>query len=662
MRRALILFAVALALRLIYVAQISDAPYFDVPLVDGANYFRLAETISRGDLLGGRQAFWQAPLYPYFLAALIKVLGPGMGAILTVQAAVGALSCLLVYFIGRRVFGERAAVAASLMLAGYGPLIHFDGQPLTPVLHIVLVLGGLLLLLRGAGDPSPAAHPGRLWGLAGVLWGLAAITIPNILLAVPAVTLWGLRRRRSAPERAHGPGAAAVALFLLGIAGPVVLVASRNLLVAREAVLISSNGGINLYIGNNPDYARTIRIRPGGEFERLAQEPGNLGIVSAAARSRYFAGRALGFIRDHPGQALRLYARKGLDLIAGREIPRNQDQYGYRQYSSLLSTLLWRGLISFPFGLLAPLALAGALAIRPGPGTGHEVTAAGAPPSPRSGRALLLMVAAAYAVSVLAFFPTDRYRLPLIPVLALFAGSLVASPRAVWRRPAVLGVLVAGLVTFNLDAFRPEEAYPEEEALNRAYALRVKGRLIEAAEEYRRAISLNPRRLDPHNALAAMAAGQGRWEEAAGHYRDLIELAPDFAEVRRNLGEALAALGRREEARREWQMAVRLAPGDGLTLATLCLSYLEEGRAPVAERYCAGAVRARPDLPETHYAYGLLARSLRREDLAWRELTQATRLFPPGSPGRRRADEILQELNRRDRPRDEGGGAGRHQD
>ncbi|MBI4170018.1 MAG: glycosyltransferase family 39 protein, partial [Acidobacteria bacterium] len=581
MRRPFLLFAIAFALRLIYVEQISDAPYFDVPLIDGANYFRLAEAIAAGDLLGGRQAFWQPPLYPYFLAALIKTFGPKMGAILAVQAAVGALSCLLVYFIGRRVFGEGAAIVASLILAAYGPLIHFDGQPLIPVLHIVLVLGGLLLILNGAGIPEAGPAPKRAWGWAGVLWGLAAIATPNVLLAVPPVALWGLQRRHVAARRPHEPGAAAVALFLLWVAAPIAVVAARNVTVAREAILISGNAGINFYIGNNPDYERTIRIRPGGEFERLAQEPENLGIVSASGRSRYFAGRAFQFIRDYPGQALRLYGRKALDLIAGREIPRNQDQYAYRRYSSLLSILLWRGVISFPLGLLAPLALAGALSGR------RDPPGAGVQGAPRSGRALLLLYAAAYAVSNLAFFPTDRYRLPLVPVLALFAGSLLASPRAVWKRPAVLGALVVGLVIFNLDAFRAGEAYPEEEALNRAYAFRTKGRLAEAAEEYRRAIALNPRRLDPHNALAAMAAREGRREDAVRHYRDLLALAPDFAEIRRNLGEAYTALGQREEARREWQIAVRLAPGDGLALASLCLSYLDEGLAPVAEPYCA---------------------------------------------------------------------------
>ncbi len=634
-RRPLLLWATAFAVRLVYVWQIRDAPYFDVALVDGASYVATARAIAGGDLLAGREAFWQPPLYAYFLAPLIALFGPRLAPIYVAQAALGALSCVLVYFVGRRLFGERAAVCAGLVMALYGPLIHFDAQPLIPVLYVALVLGGLLQTLR--------AESARAWGLAGILWGLAATATPNVLLAVPVVAAWALHgRRRVAPARADlRRPVLPVAVFLAGVAAPVGMVAARNLAVAGEPVLISSNGGINFYIGNNPDYERTVRIRPGGEFERLAQEPENLGIVGAAARSRFFTARALAFLGRYPGQALRLYARKALDLVAGREIPRNQDPYVYRRYSSLLTVLLWRFGIAFPFGLVAPLALAGAF-VHPGGGTAGT-------PAPdearRSGRRLLVLYAVAYSASILVFFPTDRYRLPLVPVAALFAGNLLAGLPAALRRPGVLAALASGLVLFNLDAAKPSVAYPEEEALNAAYALRARGRTEEARQEYLRALALDPGRLDAHNSLAAMAAQEGRWEEAARHYEALLAIAPDFVEVRRNLGQAYAALGRKEDARREWQIAVGLAPGAAPPLTDLCMSYFEEGALRAAEPYCERAVSSRPDLPDPHLAMARVARALGRTDQARAEAAEAARLFPAGTPGRERAERILRRLS-----------------
>ncbi len=621
-RRTLLIFGLALAVRLMHVAGIWDLVYFDVPLVDGINYFNTARLIAGGELLGGNAPFWQPPLYPYFLALLMILFGGGMTPIYATQALIGSLSCVLIERIGTRVFTGRAGLWAGLMAALYGPLIHFDAQPLIPVLHIALTLLGLLFLLRAAGIPEPAHAARRDWALAGLFWGLSAIATPNILLAAPPAAAWIRGRTRGASR-------VPVLLFLAGVAGPVLAVTARNAAVAGEFVLISANGGINFYIGNNPDYDRTIRIRPGGEFERLAQEPEHLGIASASGRSRYFAGRAFDFIASHPGQALRLYGRKALDLIAGREIPRNQELYSYREHSWPLSIFLWRFGIAFPFGLVAPLALAGCF-VRNGPAAG--------------GRSLLWLYAAAYAVSILLFFPTSRYRLPLVPIALILAGRLLAAGRRAWRRPAVALAFAGGLVLFNLDAARPSETWPEEEALNRAYALRMKNRVDQAREEYLRAHALNPRRIDPLNALAVMAAREGRWEEADRRYRQVLEIAPDFVQIRRDRSQALRAIGRREEALEELGIAVHLAPRDGLVLADLCMAHFEGGSPALAEPWCLRAVEARPDLPETRFALGLVSRALRKKEVAIRELEEAIRLFPPDHPGRARAEKILSRL------------------
>src|SRR5204862_248996 len=124
--------------------------------------------------------------------------------------------------------------------------------------------------------------------------------------------------------------------------------------------------------------------------------------------------------------------------------------------SSLFSLLLWRSGVSFPFGLVAPLALAGLVAgsrgavasVRGAP-QDREVEAVSSDDR-RSGVRLLLLYAASYAASILVFFPTDRYRLPLVPVLALLSGNLLAAVPASLRRPGVIAALLGGLVLFNL--------------------------------------------------------------------------------------------------------------------------------------------------------------------------------------------------------------------
>jgi tetratricopeptide (TPR) repeat protein len=636
-RHDLAVFGAALLLRLLHLAEVRDLPWFDVPIIDGANYARLARTIASGALLGGDQAFWQPPLYSYFLALPFALFGPVMTPVYVLQAVIGALSCVLAARLGARLFGANAGLAAGLVMAFYAPLIYFDIQPLIPVVHVVLTLGGLLVFARaGSGEgPAGGAHRRAAWLGGGALWGLSAVATPNILLAIPVAAGWAWRR-----------AGRTAALLLIGGAGlPVAMVAARNLAVAGEPVLISANGGINFHIGNNPDYDRTVRARPGGEFERIAQQPENLGITGAAARSRWFAERGLAFALDYPGPVLRLYVRKALDLVAGREIPRNENMYDYRATSPVLRLLLWRRVVACPFGLVAPLALAG-VCLGVGAAAGRSAAAGRGAAAGRAGSALLLLYAGAYAISILLFFPTDRYRLPLVPVAAIFAGRMLMAGSAAWRRPAILLSLALGLALFNLDTGVAQESWPEEAALNRAYALRARGRDAEARAAYREALAVNPRRLDPHNALAAMAAAEGDWPEAEARYRALVDLAPDFVEARTMLGRALAGQGRTAEAREQWLTAAHLAPAAGPALAELGLSWLAEGVLETAYDYGEQAVRARPDLPEAHYALASAARALRRRDVALREFTDAARLFPEGSDGRRRAEEILERMRR----------------
>ena len=66
--------------------------------------------------------------------------------------------------------------------------------------------------------------------------------------------------------------------FALGVILAVTPVAWRNWAIGGDGVGISYNAGINLYIGNNPDYAETVAIRPGWEWDDLVTQPARAGI------------------------------------------------------------------------------------------------------------------------------------------------------------------------------------------------------------------------------------------------------------------------------------------------------------------------------------------------------------------------------------------------
>jgi predicted membrane-bound mannosyltransferase len=70
----LLLFALALLLRLAPLLELSDLPTFRRLVMDAARYDELSRNLLAGGWLPA-EPFYQAPLYPYFLACIYTVFG-----------------------------------------------------------------------------------------------------------------------------------------------------------------------------------------------------------------------------------------------------------------------------------------------------------------------------------------------------------------------------------------------------------------------------------------------------------------------------------------------------------------------------------------------------------------------------------------------------------
>jgi hypothetical protein len=170
-------------LRLLYISQIRSAPFFDLRFGDAESYHLWAQRIAAGEWLG-RDVFYQAPLYPYFLAALYRLFGD---AALTVRASCKRLmgdSCALSAAAGVRLFGRRG-VLAGLLLAIYPPAIFLDGL-LEQAALVTFLFAALLALTREnalalllpllawiAFGPRPQWRPASV-----LLAGCAAVLLP----------------------------------------------------------------------------------------------------------------------------------------------------------------------------------------------------------------------------------------------------------------------------------------------------------------------------------------------------------------------------------------------------------------------------------------------------------------------------------------------------
>ena len=112
-----------------------------------------AQEIAGGDWLG-TEVFYQAPLYPYFLASLYATVGEAPLFVRGVQAGLGALSCGLLASAAARFFDRRVGIVTGVLLAAYPPTLFFDTLIQKSVLDLFLC--SLLLWVLASGRRSPS--------------------------------------------------------------------------------------------------------------------------------------------------------------------------------------------------------------------------------------------------------------------------------------------------------------------------------------------------------------------------------------------------------------------------------------------------------------------------------------------------------------------------
>lgn len=639
----LIVFGAGLASHLAYVWEARLDPTFAHPILDAHTYDRLATDMAAGTS-ASHEVYPEPPLYPYALSLLYRVLGHSVLAARIAGAVIGAATCLVTYSLGRRVFGSRVGLLAGVLTALSGPLVFFDTQLLATGLVVLLNLATLRLALWAIDRPCV-----RRWIACGACAGLAALATPNILavLVVGAVAL-GASALRSRPRRRSVIGAG---LLLLGAAIVIAPVTIRNARVAGEFTLISANGGVNLYIGNNPHADETTAIRPGAEWIRLVTTPAaEAGCETPAQIDRYYLRRVAQYVRERPGSFARGLAIKALQLVNAREIPRSFDVYLHRESSPLLSALVWRAdAFAFPFGLLAPLALLGAVAAW------------------RTHRESRLLVAyiVLYGATIVLFFVSSRYRQPIVPVLTVLAvygaTAMLAAVRSRRMRFVAGGaVLVAAAalavnrpITVPSDRvnFRAEMHHfvglalqhkhqfdAAERNLRRAveldphYAeacaslaglLLAEGRVGEASQMTDRALAADPQYTQAHFLLGMIATRQRDWDAAAKHFADAVRLTPTLLDARQSLAVALLSAGRAADAVAPLREVVRRAPDNANARRLLAHALVTTGDLDGAKAQADMLLAADPNDGHAYYVLGRIAAAQGRWDDALREYEAA---------------------------------------
>ena len=635
------IFILAFAIRFSYLLQMMSLPWFDTPTMDAEYHDQWAQAIAHGEDFG-EGVFFRAPLYPYFLALTYKIFGHNYFIPRLIQFLIGSLSCVLVYLVGRKVFNKRTAIIAGVMASLYGVLIYFEGELLIPVLEVFFDLLLILACIRAKEKPSY-----KRWFICGMLLGLSALARPNILLVGVAFFFWiilklknnGKTKLTNTLRSKSLLYAGCLALGAILIVSPVTL---RNYLKGHDFVLIASQGGMNFYIGNNPQSDGVSAILPGGRttwwgsYEdaiRIAEKTTGKTLKPSEV-SRFWYMEGLRFATTRPLSFLKLMLKKFILFWNGNELSNNKDFYFFARSAPILKLLIWRFIIYFPFGLIAPLALVGVI-------LSHKE---------KRDVVILEIFLFVYMLSVIFFFITARYRVPILPILILFSAytlnwlySTIKQKRGFefWKYLMILLIILI-LVNLAIPGYSTDNPGQAHYSLGVLYSK--KGDKIKSEEEYKKAILYNPNLGNAYANLGAIYGDQGKHQLALEYYQKALQKGADSAFVFYNTGIEYHNQGQIDQAEEMYRSSLLLREDDPKVHYLLGEIYLQKGALEEAIKEYQNTIRYDPQYALAFYRLGIIYNQMGRKKEAIDNFENFVHLWN-GNPSQiENVKRILQEL------------------
>jgi tetratricopeptide (TPR) repeat protein len=617
------LFIFAFLIRFIYLNQIKSSPLFDVPLLDAQYHDQWAQAILKGqDFEKG--VFFRAPLYPYFLASVYKIFGHNFYIARLIQLIIGSLSCVLVYLIGKKVFNPRVGRIAGIIASLYGVLIYFEGDLLLEGLSVFLDLVLVLALLSTKAKPSY----GRLI-ICGGLLGLSALARPNVLLVGVAFFFWILFYFPPGREFVKSKGKNHTAhtkvsiskksllyavFFTLGAILVISPVTLRNYVKGKDFVLIASQGGMNFYIGNNPQSDGVSAFLPGArgtwwglhdDATRIAEESMHKKLKPSQV-SQFWYGQGMKFIKKHPFDFLRLTMKKLALFWNGNELSNNKDIYFFAKRSGILKGLIWRFVIYFPFGIMCPLALLGMI-------LSYKQF--------KNTLALLLFIFV-YMSSVILFFVTARFRVQVLPFLIIFSAYAlnwflikIKEKRFSQVAKSFL-ILVLISIPINLHIPGYQDLGVAWSHFNLGYAYGDKKDFSNAIQEYQMALSYDPNFADAYLSLGALYRQQGKYTLALQELEKALSHGADTVLVLCNRGMIYSAFGLLDKAEEDYKLSIALRGNDYFPHHLLGEIYEDKSMWEQAIAEFELALQYNPEFAPAYYELGLIYQRLGKKDQA----------------------------------------------
>ena len=579
-----------LLVRMLVLSRFAASPHFWPATDDMRFYADWATRILHGQWTDG-QAFYGLPGYAFCLAGIFSLAGVSPLAVGLIQVGWETLTSVLIFKIAKLMVSESqnrepSAVSANVvgLVASLGWIFYLPAQTFSSILMptawlVAAFWGCVYWMVKGR-----ATRSRWTWLGFGAFLGVEATMVATILFLIPLFLIAIVLRAH--PGRRPAQIGIAVALLFAGVFAGTSPAWLHNYFIAKDPVLLSAHGGLNFWMGNNPDATGYPKIPSGlsagqegllrDSITRAEEAAGRA--LKRSEVSKFWSGQADAWVRENRGAWL---------ALLGVKLRNFWNAFQYDDLSEI--TLLREGGVLTPglsFGVVAALGLPGML------------LAAWRLPRARWVAAAVLL----HMCALMPVFITERYRLCAVPGLMIFAAFIIVE---IWRAFVEARWLAAGAALAALGAATWFVSWPQRDpglwALDpfntglkemRAGNLDLAQRKLETA-----------RRLVPDNAEINFGLGnlhyeKGERELARSSYRRTLELDHKHAGAWTNLGRVDAADRRWESAENCLSHALALDPASARAHFFLAEMKLAQGDLPLARAAITRALALRPGQPE----------------------------------------------------------------
>ncbi|NQT34465.1 tetratricopeptide repeat protein [bacterium] len=499
----------AISVRIIYWLQAVDEAWFIAPGMDPAFYSTWAADILTGKG-GSYLPFPRAPLYPYILAFIQGIFGSVWLVPRLLNLVADVVTVTIIFKFTQKITLNRKIAAFSAgLFAISGAGVYFSGEILMTSLSTAAAAGLIYCLTLCWKKPAIS------WAIgSGALLAVLSLFRPNALILLPFTTavIFAGAIRTFPGTKKYLITPIAHFLTVLILLSPVII---SNWSVSHRIIPVSSQGGVNFYIGNASGATGWSSELPGiganwddSDAIRLAENDAGKSLTSIEVSNRFWQ-MSWREIKSQPAEWMRLFLKKCLMLFNVREAGNNRPLSLPKATSPMMNILF---LISI--GSLLPFAVVGIVSnLKDG-----------------SVRIILLFIALLGA-SLLLFFINARYRMPLFPAIAVLAGLGI---KQLWEESVKKRIRVRTLLLLTGSAVLSLPGWIGSDFGNPAQAYFIEGNALLRTGDHRKALEKFHRTLDEN---------------------------PLYPELHLNIGVALLATGDTLSAEKEFQQELRINPG-----------------------------------------------------------------------------------------------------